>query len=303
MTIPAAGGRTSVEAEPANSITVIGKATVLLRYAGFTILTDPNFIRRGEEIHLGYGLTTTRLTDPAMDMDDLPPLDLVVLSHFHADHFDRLAEDRLDRSLPIVTTPEAAQKLRDLRFAAPDALETWESREFALDGSRVRITAMPGRHAPGALEIALPEVMGSLLEFRDASSAAGEPSLRLYISGDTIFYGGLSEINERHPEIDLALLHLGGTRVMGLTVTMDAEQGVELLRTIEPQLAIPIHFDDYEAFKSPLEDFVAAVEAAGHEQRVRYLERGERFDLAAVARDESVSGVARNDAMGAFPDR
>jgi L-ascorbate metabolism protein UlaG (beta-lactamase superfamily) len=226
----------------------------LLRYRGFAILTDPNFIHRGEEVPLGYGLTTKRLTDPAIEIEDLPPLDLVVLSHYHGDHFDQVAEQRLDRSLPIVTTPDAADTLEDKGFTDARALETWESQEISKDGTRLRITAMPGQHAPGALTIALPQVMGSLLEFTADAGGSGpmgsHASMRLYITGDTIIYEGLREIPERHPEIDLALLHLGGTRVMGLTVTMDAEQGIEMMQTIEPRLAIPIHYDDYEAFKS-----------------------------------------------------
>lgn len=297
MTLPAHGGARvgSATASPAGSIDFIGNATVLIRFAGFTILTDPNFVPRGEEIPLGYGLTTTRITDPSMPIDALPALDLVVLSHFHADHFDRVAEDRLDRSLPIITTPEAAAKLADLRFGATRALETWESWESTRDGGRLRVTAMPGRHAPAALTIALPEVMGSMLELwhgadvdgsggpsGDPSGADRSPDLRLYISGDTLMYAGLREINTRYPEIDLALLHLGGTRVMGLTVTMDAEQGVELLQALEPRLAIPIHYNDYEAFKSPLKDFVAGVRAAGLKERVRYLLHGERFELAEL---------------------
>lgn len=271
-----------------DSIHFIGNATVLLRYHGFTALTDPNFVHRGEEVPLGYGLTTTRLTDPAVEIEDLPPLDLVVLSHYHGDHFDHVAEERLDRWLPIVTTPDAADTLSDKGFTAALALETWQSHVVTKGETRLQVTAMPGRHAPGALTITLPQVMGSLLEFSTdtgpGAAIAGRPDLRLYITGDTIIYEGLREIPERHPEIDLALLHLGGTRVMGLTVTMDADQGLELMRTVEPRLAIPIHYNDYEAFKSPLEDFVAAVGEAGLIDRVRYLRHGEAFDLSSVAR-------------------
>ncbi len=272
----AAGAETAAR----NSIQFIGNATVLIQYGGLTILTDPNFIHRGQSVPLGYGLSTTRLTDPAMEIDELPPLDLVVLSHYHGDHFDSVAEERLDRSLPIVTTPDAADTLGDKGFAQARALETWEAHELDKAGTHLRITAMPGQHAPGALTIALPQVMGSLLELgSDVGPMADQPQLRLYITGDTIIYEGLRDIPERHPQIDLALLHLGGTRVMGLTVTMDAEQGIEMMRMVEPRLAIPIHYDDYEAFKSPLEDFVAAVDGAGLADRVRYLRRGETFQL------------------------
>ena len=264
--------------EPAavGNLRFIGNATVLLRLGGFTILTDPNFIHRGEQIPLGYGLTTTRLTDPALEIEELPPLDLVVLSHWHADHFDRVAEERLPRSLPILTTPEAARELGERGFEAAIALETWQTASRDKDGTQLSITAMPGRHAPSALAVALPDVMGSLLELAPGSD---QPGIRVYISGDTIMYEGLREIPGRYPQLDLALVHLGGTRVMGVTVTMDADQGVELLQLLRPRMAIPIHFDDYEAFKSPLEDFVSAVRDAGLEDRVRYVARGESIDL------------------------
>ena len=260
------------------SLFFVGNATVLLRYAGLTVLTDPNFIHRGEEVGLGYGLSTTRLTDPAMEIEDLPALDAVILSHFHGDHFDQVAEERLDRTIPIITNPDAAGMLNERGFDRTSALETWESHEITRAGATLRVTAMPGKHAPAALSVALPDVMGSLLEFR-ANGSSERADLRLYITGDTIFYQGLREIPERHPEIDLALLHLGGTRVMGVTVTMDADQGLELLQTLKPPLAVPIHYDDYEAFKSPLEDFVAAVRDAGLEGVLRVVRRGESLPL------------------------
>src|SRR5215211_6793076 len=89
------------------SLLFIGTATVLLQYAGFRILTDPNFLHRGQQVRLGYGLRSTRQTNPALEIDQLPPLDLVLVSHLHEDHFDRVAEQRLDRRVPLVTTTHA----------------------------------------------------------------------------------------------------------------------------------------------------------------------------------------------------
>jgi hypothetical protein len=60
------------------SIFFVGTATVVIRYAGFTILTDPNFLHAGDLVHLGYGLTSRRRTNPALEMEDLPPLDFEV---------------------------------------------------------------------------------------------------------------------------------------------------------------------------------------------------------------------------------
>ena len=93
-------------------IVFIGTATTLIQAAGFTILTDPNFLHRGERAYVGMGLTTRRLTEPALSIAELPPLDFVVLSHHHGDHFDRIAARELDHDLPIITEPHAARKLR-----------------------------------------------------------------------------------------------------------------------------------------------------------------------------------------------
>jgi L-ascorbate metabolism protein UlaG (beta-lactamase superfamily) len=261
------------------SILFIGTATVLIRYAGLTVLTDPNFIHRHERVDLGYGLSATRLTDPALDIHELPPLDFVLLSHFHGDHFDQLAERELDKSLPIVTTPEAADALRQRGFVALHPLATWEDVSVSKGDARLRITATPGRHGPPVVSLALPEVMGSLLEFQ---SGVSDRSLRMYITGDTLLIDALQEIPRRCPDIDLALLHLGGTRVLGIMVTMDAEQGVGLLRMIQPKQAIPIHYDDYDVFKSPLSDFQRAVDAAGLTGRVHYLHRGDTYTFTVT---------------------
>jgi hypothetical protein len=92
----------------------------------------------------------------------------------------------------------------------------------------------------------------------------------LYITGDTILFDDRREIPRRHPDIDLALFPLGGIKIMGMLLTMDAEQGVEAIRTIDPREVVPIHCDDHEVFESPPEDFKEAVVAAGFEERVGF---------------------------------
>jgi L-ascorbate metabolism protein UlaG (beta-lactamase superfamily) len=258
------------------SIFFIGNATVLIRYAGFTILTDPNFLHAGDHVHLGYGLTSKRTTNPAIEIEDLPPLDFVLLSHLHGDHFDRVAERGLNKATPIVSTRHATRYLGKVGFARTHALETWEALDVIKGGAKVNLTAMPGTHGPGPLGAMLPPVMGTMREFAEGG---GQTRLRMYISGDTLIHDRLREIPRRFPEVDLGLLHLGGTRVLGIMVTMDAEQGVEAMRIVNPRTAIPIHYNDYEVFTSTLEDFKRAVSAAGMEGRVHYLGHGETYEF------------------------
>lgn len=259
------------------SITFLGTATVIIRYGDLTILTDPNFLHRGDHVHLGYGLTSERLTNPAIELGNLPPVDLVVLSHMHEDHFDKFVQKNLDRNIPIVTTEEAGKSLKELGFMKRHPLKTWDTLIVERGNTLLRVTAMPGRHGPPIVAELLPEVMGSLLDFGIKNSPR---SYRMYISGDTMVFDDIKDIPRRYPDVDLALLHLGGTRLLGLvTVTMDAKEGVKMMQLIVPRKAIPIHYNDYDVFKSPLSDFKKEMERAGLQDKIIYLEHGDTYEF------------------------
>ena len=262
------------------TIQFIGNATVLIRYGGITILTDPTFIHRHEQVSIGYGMHSTRLTDPAMEIGDLPPLDLIILSHFHGDHFDQVAERELDKSIPIITNREAATALQQRGFRYSKPVDTWSFVSVEKGDMRMRVTAMPGRHGPPLSDLVMPEVMGSMVEFEPL----GVSPFRLYITGDTLVFDDLKEIPRRYKDIDLALLHLGGTRVLGILVTMDAKQGVELVQLVRPRRAIPIHYNDYDVFASPLSDFQHEVQAAGLSDRIHYMSHGDTYTFQPSSR-------------------
>jgi L-ascorbate metabolism protein UlaG (beta-lactamase superfamily) len=257
-----------------DTLTFIGTATTVLRLGSFTLLTDPNFLHRGQRAYLGKGLWSRRLTDPAMQPEDLPRLDAVVLSHLHGDHFDRVARRRLSREQPVLTTPQAARKLTQWGFDA-HGLDTWQRQTLARRNEVLTVEALPGIHARGAMGALLPPVMGSLLEHR----VGGEVRRRVYISGDTLTGDHVSEIVHRHPDIDVAVVHLGGTRVLFHTVTMDAAQGVDFLRRVSPRAAVPVHYDDYRVFRSPLADFQTEAADAGLAGLLRPVGRGQSVSL------------------------
>ena len=259
------------------TVTFIGNATTLITTDGITLLTDPNFLHRGERAYLGYGLLSRRLHDPALAIDRLPALDGVLLSHMHGDHWDRVAQNGLDRTLPVITTPHAAKRLRRRGFGHSVALDTWQRHAITKGATTVTVTALPGRHAPTPIDRFLPPVMGSMVEVSDAAG----PTRRLYISGDTLLIEELDEIPRRFPDIDAGLLHLGGTRLpfgrhlpFGLTVTMDGKQGAGLAELLGLPKVIPVHFNDYGVFASPLSDFVTEMRRRGMAERVIELNRG-----------------------------
>ncbi|MDT5227736.1 MAG: hypothetical protein QOE12_3288 [Mycobacterium sp.] len=260
------------------TITFVGNATTLISAGGVTLLTDPNFLHQGQRAYLGHGLVSKRRHNPALEIDQLPPLDAIVLSHMHGDHWDRVAQRGLDHSLPVITTPHAAKRLHRRGFENALALSTWETHTITAPGVRLTLTSMPGRHAPLPVKGLLPPVMGTMLDFE---SPDGSKRRRLYISGDTLLVEELKDIPLRFESIDAGVLHLGGTRLpagprlpFGLTVTMDGRQGADVVDLLNLPKVIPVHFDDYTVFASPLADFTNEMEQRGMADRMIVVERG-----------------------------
>jgi L-ascorbate metabolism protein UlaG (beta-lactamase superfamily) len=258
-----------------DSLTFIGTATTVIRLGRFTILTDPNFLRRGQRAYLGKGLWSKRLTEPALSVDQLPPLDAVLLSHLHGDHFDRVARRGLDRDGPVMTTPHAARRLDRWGFET-HAMRTWETTTLGDEREAVRVTSLPAVHAHGVMGALLPPVMGTMLELE----RRGQTVRRIYVSGDTLTGDHLNAIAERFPTIDDAVVHLGGTRVLMQTVTMDDRQGIDCLRRIEPRHVLPVHHDDYGVFRSPLTHFLERARGEGLGDVVTPIARGQTVELA-----------------------
>lgn len=242
-------------------ITFIGSATALIRLGRFNLLTDPSFLRKGQRAYLGGGRWTRRRIEPGLSPDDLPTLDAVVLTHLLGDHFDRVARRELDPTAPVVTTEYAARRLAKYGFVTK-GLPVWGWFRLRRDAETVTIRALPAVHGRRG-----PPGMGALL----VHHVAGVVRRRIYISGDTLTGEHLEEIHARHPSIDLAIVHLGGERQM----SVDAEQGFDLLHRIEPQHVLPVHYGDYGIYKSPLADFLTLAKG----WPILTPERGETIEL------------------------
>jgi L-ascorbate metabolism protein UlaG (beta-lactamase superfamily) len=108
----------------------------------------------------------------------------------------------------------------------------------------------------------------------------GQEHGELWISGDTVLYDGVREVGERL-QVGVAVLHLGGVRfpVTGpLRYTMTAAEAVELCGVINPQTAIPIHYEGWKHFRegrAAIEaEFASAPE--GFRRSVRWLPLGDQ---------------------------
>jgi L-ascorbate metabolism protein UlaG (beta-lactamase superfamily) len=139
---------------------------------------------------------------------------------------------------------------------------------------RLELISVPGVHGPGMIRHLMPPVMGTVLEL---TQGAG-PTHRTYISGDTLHRPWLRDVIDRTGPLDAAVLHLGGTRVLGILLTMDDQQGADLAELLGAGLTLPIHQGDYGVFRSPVDQFHAECAARGL-TGVRPLQRGDRVPL------------------------
>lgn len=257
------------------SVYFIGNATTLIRYGGFTILTDPAFLHQGEHVHLGHGMYARREVEPACQIADLPPLDFIVLSHHHGDHFDDIAAEQLDKNVPIISTQHAVDLLSEQGFTRGYALDTWQCQTVVKGDDEVRVTAMPAKHDPDTVAGMLPPTMGSVLDF----GRGQQRSFRLYITGDTLLHDRLHDIPRHYPDIDLALVHAGGTTLLGTVVTMTGQQAVRAVEIVRPRTAIPIHYNDWSVFQSGLDEVRQAAAVSTTSAEFHYLAHGDTYQF------------------------
>ena len=116
----------------------IGHATVLVQMDEAFVLTDPVFTR-------SVGQLSPRLVEPGLDVDDLPPLAAVVISHMHFDHLSYGSLAMIEQKTPVVLLPPGARADVPRYAFESREIERWESYE----SQGVRVTAVPVRHVGG----------------------------------------------------------------------------------------------------------------------------------------------------------
>lgn len=246
----------------------VGGPTLLLRWAGRAVLSDPTFDEPGE---YPGGVTLRKLTGPAVAAADLGPIDLALVSHDqHADNLD-VAGRALLASVPTVVSTTAAAG----RVPGVVGLEPWQSLPLGDDGATV--TAVPALHGPEGAEALTGPVVGFLLR------APGAPTV--YVSGDNASVDVAAAIAQRAPDVRLAVLHAGAANTGRFPepLTLDAERAVAVARLWPDAVVVPVHADGWAHFTEPVDAVVRAFADAGLADRLRVLTPGEDAVLSLPA--------------------
>lgn len=252
-------------AVPAPSVTWIGHATALVQSGGLNVLTDPIFSERASPVQF---LGPRRAQPPGVALDDLPPVDVVVISHNHYDHLDRLSVLQLDarsggRTLFLVPLGIKAW-MADLGIRNVVELDWWETHLHR----GVEFQLVPVQHwSARSLNDRNRTLWGGW--------AVHARDLHWYFSGDTGYSRYFTETRERMQQrrpgerFDLALLAIGAyePRWFMAPQHINPAEAVQAHRDLGARRSLGVHWGTFaltdEALDQPPRDLAVARQAAG----------------------------------------
>jgi len=242
------------------TVTWVGHSSVLLQLGGVNVLTDPVWSARASPMLF---LGPRRWVAPGIAFGELPPIDVVLLSHNHYDHLDGRTVRRLAQAHPEATwlVPLGlAEFVRRRGVRHVTELDWWEQAEVGA----VRVACTPAQHFSGRkfLDRGATLWCGWAL----AAPASGR---RVFFAGDTGHHPGFGEVAARHGPFDVALLPIGAyePRWFMRYVHMNPEEAVAACRELGARAMVPIHWGTFkltdEAMDEPPARAQAAWQAAG----------------------------------------
>lgn len=235
--------------------TWMGHATVLLEIDGQRVLTDPIWSDRCSPSTL---VGPKRFFPPPIPMSQLPPIDVVLISHDHYDHLDMQTVKALSA--------------RGTKFAVPlgvgSHLDAWgvpRSQIFEFDrGDRLvlgdlTLVATPAHHYSGRNPFHGNDTLWT-------SWAVIGPKHRVFFSSDSGYFSGFRDVAAKEGPFDLALIKIGASDPTWEDIHMTPEQAVQVTIDVGAKLMLPVHWGTFKlafhAWNEPVDRVVAAAQAA-----------------------------------------
>jgi L-ascorbate metabolism protein UlaG (beta-lactamase superfamily) len=217
-------------------VTFIGHSTALIQAGSLNFLTDPIWSNRASPVSWAG---PKRHRAPGLRLEDLPPLDAILISHDHYDHLDvsTLRSLKARHRAQIFCPQGVAKLLRKLGFSSPVELDWWQSSEFS---SAVRIHCTPAQHFSGR---SLSDRNRTLW----CSWLIESPHGNTYFGADTGFGPHFAEIARRFPSPRLALLPIGAFRPEWFMspVHMSPDEAVTAHQILQAQTSVAIHYGTF----------------------------------------------------------
>jgi L-ascorbate metabolism protein UlaG (beta-lactamase superfamily) len=236
-------------------VTFINHATALIQTAGLNILTDPIWSDRASPFTWAG---PKRHRSPGLRFEDLPPIDVVLLSHNHYDHLDIRTLIKLEKEHQPHFVSALGNRALLQNHGITDAVELdwWDKTDLS---DQVSVTCVPAKHFSGR---SLSDIDGTLW----CGFVIQAPVGNIFFAGDTAVGRHFTQIKDRFGEFRLALLPIGAylPRWFMHPVHLSPAEAVKVHQLLRPTVSVPIHFgtfalgDDGEA--DPVRDLREALD-------------------------------------------
>ena len=240
---------------------------MLLNFFGVWILTDPALLAR-VGIRVGpLTLGPKRHVAPALKASELPPLDLILLTHAHMDHLDLGTLRRLRRDVTVVTAAATADLLTPLRFRDVVEMGWGDSRQFDTAAGRLSIAAFKVRHWGARMQRDVHRGFNGYLLERNGR--------RICIAGDTA-RTNFTAVGRR--PTDVMVVPIGAYNPW-IASHCTPEQAVEMANQARARFVVPVHHQTFRLSREPMDEPIQRFRRAIPEARIALSSVGETFVL------------------------
>jgi L-ascorbate metabolism protein UlaG (beta-lactamase superfamily) len=265
--------RTELPADAAElAVTWFGHASALLEIDGRRVLVDPVW---GYRVSPSPMFGPARLHEPPLPIEDLPPVDAVLISHDHYDHLDLPTVRALlaTQTAPFVVPLGIGEHLRKWHVPEDRIVELdWDD---ATEVAGLTLTCTEARHFSGRYFHRNTTLW--------ASWAITGPRRRVYFGGDTGYTPAFAAIGARLGPFDLTLLPIGAYNDAWHAIHMDPEEAVRAHGDLGGGVLLPIHWATFNLAFHRWAEPVQRLMAAAHPRDVTVVvpQPGERVDVLA----------------------
>lgn len=228
----------------------LGHATTLINIEGALILTDPMFTKWASPIRW-FG--PKRFFDPPIEIEDLPILDAVIISHDHYDHLDRESVLRLNAITKKFIVPIGVGNiLQNWGISSTKIIEQnwWDTFHI---NEKVEIITTPSQHFSGRGLFDRNKTLWASFVIKGKKHS-------IYFGADSGYFSGYKEIGEKYGPFEITLLPIGAYSKMWKSIHMNAEEAVQAHLDLKGELLLPIHWGTFNlalhSWDEPAEELI-----------------------------------------------